>query len=119
MATELKVAGIGVSSDVVATIVRLAAERVDGVAAVGGNDITSGLISVFTRHPEPREAAVTCEAEGDRLHVGVRIAAFYGYPFLALAAEVREAVAAAVRSQVGVDVSAVDVYIDSLVFPKE
>lgn len=119
MASELRVAGIGVSPDVVATIVRLAVERVDGVACVGGNTITSSLINVFTRRPQPAEDAVTTEVEGDRLHVTVHVSAFYGYPFLALAADVRTAVAGAVRSQVGVDVSSVDVSIDGLVFPKE
>jgi uncharacterized alkaline shock family protein YloU len=44
---------------------------------------------------------------------------FYGYPFTKLAADVRSAVAAAVKSQMGVTVGKVDVCIDNLVFPKE
>ena len=46
MDSELSIAGINVSKDVVATIVSMAAERVVGVASVGENAITSSLISV-------------------------------------------------------------------------
>lgn len=117
---ELKIAGIGISQDVVSTIVRLAVERVEGVASVGGNnDITSSLISVFTSRSVAPEAAVTATVEDEKLHVSVSVAVFYGYPFTKLADDVRTAVASAVSSQIGVEVAAVDVSIDSLVFPKE
>ena len=53
------------------------------------------------------------------MHIGVHLAVFYGYPFTKLAAEVRGVVATAVNEQIGVSISAVDIYIDSLVFPKE
>ena len=76
--SELYVSGIGISKNVVSTVVSLAARRVAGVASVGGNDIASSLIS-----------------------------------------DVRGAVADAVTEQIGVEVAAIDVYIDSLVFPKE
>ena len=127
--SELHVSGIGISKGVVSTIVSIAARRVEGVASVGGNDITSNLISVFTsRSVAPENAvesfvedenAVESFVEDDRLHVTVHLAVFYGYPFTKLAADVRDEVAAAITEQVGVGVAAVDVCIDSLVFPKE
>lgn len=117
--SELNVSGIGISKSVVSTIVSLAAKRVDGVAFVGGNDIASSLISVFTSRTVSPEAAVESYVEGDALRVVVHLAVFYGYPFTKLAADVREAVAAAVTEQIGVEVDGVDVCIDSLVFPKE
>ena len=55
---ELRVSGIGISKSVVSTIVSLAASKVDGVASVGGNDIASSLISVFTSRTVPQESAV-------------------------------------------------------------
>lgn len=119
MATELQVAGIGISTDVVSTIVSIAARRVEGVASVGGNDIASSLISVFTSRSVAPEKAVESHVENDELHLTVHLAVFYGYPFTKLADEVRAVVAEAVTEQVGVGVSAVDVCIDSLVFPKE
>lgn len=117
--SELRISGIGISKGVVSTIVSLAASKVEGVARVGGNDIASSLISVFTSRSLSPGTAVESHAEDDLLHLTVHLAVFYGYPFTKLAADVREAVAAAIAEQVGVGVSAVDVCIDSLVFPKE
>ncbi len=117
--TELFVSGIGISKSVVSTIVSLAAKKVDGVASVGGNDIASSLISVFTSRSVAPDAAVESSVENDALHVVIHLAVFYGYPFTKLAADVREAVAEAITEQIGVGVAAVDVCIDSLVFPKE
>ncbi len=116
---ELSISGISVSKDVVMAIVARAAEGVEGVARVGGNDIASSLVRVFTRRSIAPESSVDAEVVDGELHVGVHLAVFYGYPFTKLAAAVREAVAADIASQVGVEVGSVDVSIDSLVFPKE
>jgi uncharacterized alkaline shock family protein YloU len=91
----------------------------EGVASVGENAIASGLISVFTAKPVSNEPAVESDVVDDKLVVSVRLSVFYGYPFTKLAADVRSAVAAAVKSQMGVTVGKVDVCIDNLVFPKE
>ena len=117
--TELYVSGIGISRNVVSTIVSLAARRVAGVASVGGNDIASSLISVFTSRSLAPELAVESSVEDDALKLVVHVAAFYGYPFKKLAEDVRTAVADAVSEQIGVEVAAVDVCSDSLVFPQE
>ncbi len=117
--SELCISGIGISRDVISAIVSIAARRVEGVASVGGNDIASSLISVFTSRSVAPDKAVESSVEGDLLHVSVHLAVFYGYPFTKLAADVRQAVSEAVCEQIGVGVSAVDVCIDSLVFPKE
>lgn len=116
---ELVISGIGVSRGVVATIVSMAAERVEGVASVGENAIASGLISVFTAKSVSTEPAVESDVEDDKLVLTVRLSVFYGYPFTKLAADVRAAIAEAVNSQMGVSVGRVDVCIDNLVFPKE
>ena len=116
---ELHVSGIGIAKDVVCTIVSLAAEKVEGVARVGGNDIASSLISVFTSRSVSPDASVESSVEDNKLKVTVHLAVFYGYPLTKLAADVRTAVAAAITGQIGVDVAAVDVCIDALVFPKE
>ena len=114
--SELRIAGIGISKEVVSAIVSRAAGSVAGVASVGGNDtIASNLINVFTN----KSIAPSQVVENDALHIGVHLAVFYGYPFTKLAAEVRGVVATAVNEQIGVSISAVDIYIDSLVFPKE
>ena len=120
MSNELRIAGMGVASSVVSTIVAAAAEKVEGVASIYGRDIASGLIAMLTSKSQPTTDAVECEvAEDDSLVVSVHLAVFFGYPFTKLAAEVRTAVAEAVDAQIGVRVSRIDVCIDELVFPKE
>ncbi|MBR3158323.1 MAG: Asp23/Gls24 family envelope stress response protein [Atopobiaceae bacterium] len=119
MSSELVISGIGVSQAVVSTIVSQAVERVEGVASVGENAIASSLISVFTSQPAAGEPPVESEVIDDKLHVSVRLSVFYGYPFTKLAEDVRSAVASAVKGQMGVEIGAVDVCIDNLVFPKE
>lgn len=116
---ELNISGISVSKDVVKAIVARSAEKVEGVARVGGNDIASSLVRVFTSRPMRPDTSVDAVVEDGNLRATVHLAVFYGYPFTKLAAAVREAVAEAIASQVGVEVGSVDVCIDSLVFPKE
>lgn len=116
---ELFISGMGISKEVIATIVKIAAESVEGVVRVGGNDIASNLISVFTKLAVPSESSVESEAVDGGLRVTVHLAVFYGYPFTKLAADVRSAVATAISEQIGVEVASIDVCIDGLVFPKE
>ena len=106
MSNELRIAGMGVSKNVVTTIVSAAAEKVEGVASVYGKDIATN--------------AVECSVvDGDPIAITVRLVVFFGYPFTKLAEEVRAAVAEAVDAQIGVRVLSIDVCIDELVFPKE
>lgn len=119
--SELTISGIGVSRQVVATIVTAAAEKVEGVASVGERATASNLVSVFFTTGQISTDAECVEAEvvDGALQVTVHLTVLYGYPFTQLADAVREAVAQAVREQMGVKVGAVDVCIDSIVFPKE
>ena len=118
-ATELFISGIGISRGVLSTIVAHAVEKVEGVVRVGGNDIASSLVSAFTSRSVTPDAAVESSVEDGELRIVVHLAVFYGYPFTKLAADVRNAVVVAIHEQVGVEVSAVDVCIDILMFPKE
>ena len=117
MSNELRIAGMGVSKNVISQIVGTAAEK---VAAIYGQDIARGLIAMLTSKPQPTTNAVECSvADDDSLVITVRLVVFFGYPFTKLAAEVRSAVANAVDAQIGVRVSSIDVCIDELIFPKE
>ena len=116
---ELHISGISISKGIIKAIVARAAEQVDGVVRVGGNDIASSLVRVFTSRSMTPDSSVDADVVDGKLHVDVHLAVFYGYPFTKLAAAVREAVAVAINSQIGAEVGSVDVSIDSLVFPKE
>ena len=120
MDNEIVISGITISKSVIATVVSIAAEKVEGVASVGDHNLTSSLISMFTATPGATDASsVDCHVADDKLEITVRLAVFFGYPFTKLADDVRAAVAQAVAEQVGVEVASVDVCIDDLVFPKE
>lgn len=120
MNEEIEISGICISKNVLATIVNLAVEQVEGVAATDGKNLASNLISIFSRDAHLAknniEASVT---EDDKLVLRVHVAVFFGYPFQALAQEVRQACAVAISEQIGLDVDHIDVCIDELVFPKE
>lgn len=123
MDNELMIAGIGISGDVLGTIVKTSVEKVAGVASVGERDLVSGIregiVSLFTQRPSVSPRPVSCRNSDDGLEIDVHLAAFFGYQFSKLAADVRSAVARAVSAQIGVKTAAVNVYIDDLVFPKE
>lgn len=120
MSKEISVAGMGISQNVISTIVGAAAEKVEGVASIYGKDIASGLRALIQSKPQPSTNAVECQVNADgALEIVVHLAVFFGYPFTKLAADVRSAIAKAIDAQVGVSAAKVDVCFDELVFPKE
>ena len=119
MSQEITIAGIGIAPEVLATIVTRAVEGVEGVASVGTRDLAANLVSMLSAKTPASTPDVEASVVDDRLVLTVHLTVFFGYPFKALAADVRDAVQKAIDAQVGVEVERVDVCIDSLVFPKE
>lgn len=116
MSDEVRLEGLGVAPGVLDTIVTVAAEVVDGVAAVGAPGI-AGLVQKGSRKGTSRAVDVTVGEDGS-LTACVHIQAVYGYKLREVAANVQAAVMEALHSQVGVDVAGVDVFVDGLVFPE-
>lgn len=112
--SELNLDGMAIAPGVVETIVSIATNEVKGVASVGPSS-AGGFRSVFAAKPSTQGIDVAV-GEDDKLNVSVRIDVYYGYVLPDLAASVRQAVADAVASQVGVQVGSVDVYIDGIQF---
>jgi len=120
MSSEIKIDGIAIAPEVLSIIVSHAVEEVEGVASVGVNDFATNLVSMFSaRSSQPTVPPIEVTVEDGKLHLTVRVTVFFGYPFKKLAEAVRSACVKAIDGQVGVGVSAVDVCIDGLVFPKE
>lgn len=121
MDEELKFAGLRVAPEVVETIVKLAAGKVEGVACVGLPTDLNNMFSFFS----PRKLSATStpavhvSVVGEALEIALHLTVFFGYPFVTLADEVRKAVEVSVASQVGAEIAGIDVFIDALVFPKE
>ncbi|MDO8964727.1 MAG: Asp23/Gls24 family envelope stress response protein [Coriobacteriia bacterium] len=111
MATELRLDGLDVAPGVVETIVQLAAEAVDGVAAVGNSPL--GKISKSAKTVE-----VCLDGDGSFV-VTLHMTASYGRPLRQLGACVQEAVGDALLSQTGHAASRVDVFIDGIQFPEQ
>lgn len=120
MSEEIKIEGIAIAPEVLSVIVSRAVEEVEGVASVGVKDLATNLVSMFSaKSTTPQLPAVEAEVVDDKLHVTVRVTVFFGYPFKKLAEQIRTATVKVIDAQVGVEVAAVDVSIDGLVFPKE
>lgn len=114
MSEEIRLEGLGVAPGVLDTIVTIASEAVSGVATVGASGI-AGLVQKGARKGVGRAVDVTVD-EASRLTVCVHIQVEYGQNLREVAGGVQSAVTDALVSQVGVEVAAVDVYVDGLVF---
>ncbi len=119
MTQEITIAGIGIAPEVLTQIVTRSVEEVEGIASVGVRDLATNLVSMLSTRSAPTAPAVEASVEDGALVLAVHVVVFFGYPFKKLAEAVREAVAAVIDAQVGVEVARVDVCIDGLVFPKE
>jgi uncharacterized alkaline shock family protein YloU len=114
MSDEIQLEGLGIAAGVVETIVAMAAEAVDGVA-----DVCSGQsLSARAAKAVSKQATGCIDVEmvdgavGVKLHIDVE----YGKPINKVAEDVKDAVADAIKSQVGAEVASVDVFVDGVVF---
>jgi uncharacterized alkaline shock family protein YloU len=114
MSDEIKLNGLGIAPGVLDTIVTVAVEGVDGVAAVGAAGL-AGLVQKGSRKGSSRAVDV-CLSEEGAISVTVHVQVVYGHRIKDVATAIQKVVAEAVTSQVGVDIAAVDVYVDGIVF---
>ena len=104
--SELNVDGMALAPGVVETIVSIAVSEVEGVACVGSASATGrGIRSVFGQKPQTQGIEITVN-EDNKLDISMP----------EIASKLRQAVADAVTSQVGVEVGSVDVFIDGIQF---
>ncbi len=107
---------IKINHTVVASIVRLAALRVTGVAGVGGG-IVDGISELFAkREADHRGVKVTEDAE-DNYYIEVRLIVAYGAEIGKTAYEVQMAVRNQVTAMTGKAVRKVDVIIEGVRLP--
>ncbi len=113
--TDLNVAGMAIAPNVVETIVSLAVKEVEGVELIehkgNANRLIRGVLG------DKAASGVEMDAsEDERLIIAVHVTVAYGSILPDVAAKVRQSVADAVSTQVGIEVGAVDVYIDGVSF---
>jgi uncharacterized alkaline shock family protein YloU len=110
---EIRFEGLGIAPGVLDTIVTVAAQNVDGVATIGAAGI-AGLVQ-RGRKGTARPVDI-CRDEGGEISVTLHVQIEYGRNLREVGAAVQKAVADAMKSQVGVDIGLVDVYVDGVVF---
>jgi uncharacterized alkaline shock family protein YloU len=111
---DLIIDGMAIAPGVVETIVSLAARDVDGVVSVG-DPTTSGILTLIAGKPSTEGVEIEV-GENDELNVAIRLYTESGHVLPDLAADVRQAIADAVNTQVGATVGSVDVFIDGIQF---
>ena len=111
MTDQMNVEGLSIAPGVMETIISVAASEVDGVASLG-SFAKSGILA-----SKPSTSGIETKMGDDgKLSVAVHVEVYYGYVLPELAAQLRSAIAEALATQAGVEVSSVDVYIDGLQF---
>ena len=112
--TDLNVEGMALAPGVVETIASIAANEVEGVAAVG-----SSSSSLFKLGGKPAGQGIEATLDDDgALRIAVRVDVYYGSVLPEVAANLRTAISDAMAVQVGIPVGSVDVYIDGIVFSR-
>lgn len=112
--SNLNFEGMAIAEGVIETIVTIAVQEVDGVAGLTSFH-TGGILGAFAKKASGRNVEVVVN-EDDTVSVVARVIVEYGHPLHDLAQEIRESVADAVMTQIGITVSDVNVFIDGIQF---
>jgi len=105
---------ISIAEDVIASIARIAAERVDGIAQSSSGS-SGGLMSIFGG--EDLAPNIKTELTGEQVRVELRIAVEYGYPVHEVAQGVQQNVQRDIESLAGISVTGIDVYVKKVAPP--
>jgi uncharacterized alkaline shock family protein YloU len=116
MTDHHKADGLTIAPGVIETILVQAILQVDGVARVGLPKPTDGFFS-GGRKRNPAQG-ITLIAEDEQITATVHVSVYYGFRLQELAEALRYAVAETLEGQIGITASAVDIFIDSVVFPE-
>lgn len=109
---------IKINHDVVASIVRLAALQVKGVAGVGGG-LVDGISELFAKREADKRGVKVSEQSGDAYAIDIRLVVTYGAEIGKTAYEVQFAVRKQVMAMTGKNVSKVDVIIEGVRLPDD
>ncbi|MFP4166659.1 MAG: Asp23/Gls24 family envelope stress response protein [Opitutales bacterium] len=103
---------IRINHSVVASIVRLAALEVTGVAAVGGGFV-DGISEIFSKRSDERGVRVN-EDEGGDYRIEIRVVLRFGIELATVANQIQQRVAEQVEKMTSKSVARVDVVIDGV-----
>ncbi len=103
---------IRINHSVVASIVRLAALEVSGVAAVGGGFV-DGIAEIFSKKGDERGVRVEEDEVGD-YRIEIRVILRFGVELAAVATEIQQRIAEQVEKMTSKSVARVNVIIDGV-----
>lgn len=114
--TETAYGSIHISEDAVATIVRMAADQVEGIAHA-----PSSMASGFTEKLGKKNPAkgVKLELTESEAKIGLYIYVEYGVKIPKLAMELQKVVRQSVQMMTGLQVKEVNIYVQGISFEKE
>jgi uncharacterized alkaline shock family protein YloU len=107
---------IKINHDVVASIVRLAAQQVRGVASVGGG-LADGFSELFSKRETDKRGVKVAEDATGSYAVEVRLAIVYGSEIGKTAYDVQMAVRKQIMAMTDKSVSRVDVIVEGVRLP--
>ena len=105
---------ISIAEDVITSIARIAADKVDGIAHSSGSG-SGGLMSIFSG--EDVAPNIKTELSNEQVRLELRISVEYGYPVHEVAQGVQQNVQRDIEQLAGVTVSHVDVFVKKVVPP--
>ncbi|HEU5079330.1 MAG TPA: Asp23/Gls24 family envelope stress response protein [Opitutaceae bacterium] len=109
---------VKINHDVVASIVRLAAMQVPGVAGVGGGFV-DGITELLSKREADKRGVRVTEDQSDSYAIEVRLVIVYGAEIGKTAYEVQAAVRKQVMGMTGNGVSRVDIIIEGVRLPSD
>lgn len=105
---------INISEEVITTIAELAVAEVKELGEVRGS-LANQVARVFGG----RGKGVETKLEDDSVKFSLRVSLQYGQPIPQVAQKIQDTVARRVEEMTGLNVSAVDIYIQEIRFPQE
>lgn len=103
---------IRINHSVVASIVRLAALEISGVAAVGGGFV-DGIAEIFSKKGDERGVRVEEDEAGD-YQIEIRVILRFGVELAAVATQIQQRISEQVEKMTSKNVSRVNVVIDGV-----
>lgn len=115
MTDKFDAKAMSLAPGVIDTIISIAVGEVEGVASVGSPTSANSIWARLNSKPSSDGIKTELTSNGE-LKVTVHIEVYHGYILPELAAQVRTYVSDALRVQLGITVSSVDIYIDAIKF---
>jgi uncharacterized alkaline shock family protein YloU len=103
---------VRINHSVIANVIRISTQEVDGVASVGGSFL-GGIAELFSRRDTERGVTVR-EDENGRYVIGVRVVLYFGFSLTEVAARIQRNVANQIFFMTQKEVAQVDVTIDGV-----